>query len=948
MTTIYTSPEAASGPEAPGTHVFIVGVGEYPALLGGEPKRLLEDPMGLRQLSSPPISATALANWFLARKSHSPANAGFHNVRAPLATVEMLLSPSQSYMRPDCAPVPVEAATRANIALAFECWKERVAGHSDNIGVFYFCGHGVMGHNDYLLPSDFGLVNRGNPWVDAIDITSTARAMRRLISGSLYFFIDACRQAARQALDPGASAGSLEPVKFGKPVCSFTRLILWATGEGEAAFGAREKVSRFTEALIEALSGYEGEAVPDGTGWMVTGGLLARAVSKILETANAALEPEKRQSVEQQLIGSQPFHFVTELPQRIAIGIPSSWSVDREIRPLLAACGLGDKLRPSGLDLIAEQLESKHLQVQALQQEIEGLKQRYTDLEAEVQAGSKLAQHALELLSAGRWNEAKAAFAELKFGDLSECGWAVIFARDADPSVREALHPLLELRRQQATRKHSDRYREFAGSSGYRVGDTVWDFLARQQVSVPGSDWSQVPYYLLIVGDPDVIPFTFEYQLSKTYGVGRLHFSDSEQYALYAKSVLKAETEQIALPHALTIFAPGLGEIDPVTHSAFVTPLVRSLVSRRSDWKIRPQLGSAATKLELGRLLGGGETPALLFVTAHGLGFPSGDPHQLDRQGALLCADWGGVGKIAEEHAFAAADVAPDAHLLGSIALLIGPFTAGTPAFGHPVSMSNYERELKLDPSAPKPFLARLPQRLLSHPAGGALAVVGHLGLTWSGGFAGAKGNQDVEMFFQVLMRLMRGDPIGAAMRPLFQRYAEFAEKMADEFESWLTGQSDAGRFWGLLHAFHDLRGYLILGDPAARVMVGPGDRDAEASAKLSSKTHEVGPLETLQTGLCADLSKVGWGVVFPAEADASVREALRELLGHRRQQVGSDLESLYREFYADNGYQRGESAGRFSSSQLGAARNQQTTTLPTHCREPRPHSLRIPARVGR
>jgi hypothetical protein len=59
MTTVYTSQEAARDPRAVGTHVLIVGVGEYPSLLGGDPTRLLDDPMSLKQLSSTPESAKA-------------------------------------------------------------------------------------------------------------------------------------------------------------------------------------------------------------------------------------------------------------------------------------------------------------------------------------------------------------------------------------------------------------------------------------------------------------------------------------------------------------------------------------------------------------------------------------------------------------------------------------------------------------------------------------------------------------------------------------------------------------------------------------------------------------------------------------------------------------------------------------------------------------------------
>jgi hypothetical protein len=501
--------------------------------------------------------------------------------------------------------------------------------------------------------------------------------------------------------------------------------------------------------------------------------------------------------------------------------------------------------------------------------------------------------------------------AEERLKDLAEMGWGIIFATDADIGVRDALAELLELRQQQATQKHKTYYREFSGPRGYRPDESMWQFLSRQGIRVGQTDWGKVPYYLLIVGDPETIPFNFQYQLATQYAVGRIHFDTLEEYRRYAWSVVAAETGKHRLPRRVSVFAPQHPNdfVTKATITEFAGPLIERLAACNPNWSVQSVLAEKATKAQFLDLLGGESTPALLLAAGHTMEYPNGDERQLSHQGAFLCQDWPGTKvKVSPEHIVAADDIIDMARPFGLVAFLFGSCTAGTP------HLEDFPIVSPPRPLAPHTFIARLPQRLLGHPAGGALAVVGHVDRCWLHNLYGAIGRPYAEIFTSTLQRAMEGFPIGAALKPLFERYAEYAPEMSTRLEQAMFNRDfDWSALEEQLTAFKDARNYLLLGDPAVRVAAEPAAPRVDSGSGVSPvKLPEPSPrplqsqIEVIEED---DLGTVGWGVIFSQDADPTVREALGDLLVYRRQQATCRDAVRYQEFIGTHGYRRGEDA---------------------------------------
>ena len=433
--------------------------------------------------------------------------------------------------------------------------------------------------------------------------------------------------------------------------------------------------------------------------------------------------------------------------------------------------------------------------------------------------------------------------------DLAQAGWAVVFPAAAPGSaearrqaeIREALAPLLALRREQAGRVREQRYREYIDRAtdadgegqGYRRGETKQQYLARLGAGPGPVHPDKVPYYLLLVASPEQIPYRIQYQLDVQYAVGRLCFDTVDEYARYARSVVEAETGGVARPPRATFF--GVANPDDTATQLSLAYLVEPLASAAADRLagrdvvVERVLGAPATRARLGDVFR--DAPAFLFTACHGMGFPAGDMRQLSLQGALLCQDWGGPGsRLERSNYFAGEDLDPGSDLRGMIAMCFACFGLGTPGRedftqrglgGGAGAGQSQARSI-----APHDFVARLPQRMLANPGGGALAVIGHVDRAWSSSFLwiDARGQREtqahLDVFESTVAGILDGKRVGHALEHFNLRHAELSSDLSTRIEEMQhydveVDENEIAQLWILRN---DARNYALLGDPAVRL----------------------------------------------------------------------------------------------------------------------------------
>jgi hypothetical protein len=402
---------------------------------------------------------------------------------------------------------------------------------------------------------------------------------------------------------------------------------------------------------------------------------------------------------------------------------------------------------------------------------------------------------------------------------VEEAGWAVVFSTDESDDVKVALEDLVEHRRQRIGDRRTKVLQHRPGE-----GWSAW--LDRHRTAPGNVDPDKVPYYILLIGGPDRIPFSLQYLLDTEYAVGRLDFDDAKGYRDYVAALIDYENGETTPRDAAATFFGTRHDFDSATKLSadlLVAPLAKSFepggqfASTVSRYRVQQVLGKPATKAALATILSGSRgsgRPALLFSATHGIGgWPSGHPDQRSRHGALLCQDWPGIGQVNKSQYFAACDLPADARVHGLVAFFFACFGAGTPkhdAFVHVPGQPPPE-------IAPEAFVGALPKAMLSHQQGAALAVIGHIDRAWGYSFVSG-GEEQLGPFQNAVGRILLGEPVGHAMSDFNGKYAALSANLASLLESIgfgdkLIPDTELARVWT---ERNDAQNYVLLGDPAA------------------------------------------------------------------------------------------------------------------------------------
>lgn len=259
--------------EGPGTHVFLVGIADYPHLKQGS-GALAKWHFELGQLSSTVASVRDLADWFITH---------FQCQARPLKSVSLLLSEPgaapATYTNPAtgqiyAVPRGTQIETRDGLIAALA----QVQNPDDQF-IFYFAGHGLAGGiNDFYLLRDFGVDHNG-PLDAMINYADFMAGMRSQLPSQQLMIFDGCRDV-NEKVEANQTGGTglvtADPgIRLALPAVQQCGLL--STERDALSYGRRGAPSVCAQAFRRALGGAAGKR--STAGWNITSGRICEAMA---------------------------------------------------------------------------------------------------------------------------------------------------------------------------------------------------------------------------------------------------------------------------------------------------------------------------------------------------------------------------------------------------------------------------------------------------------------------------------------------------------------------------------------------------------------------------------------------------------------------------------------------------------------------------------------------
>ena len=364
-----------------------------------------------------------------------------------------------------------------------------------------------------------------------------------------------------------------------------------------------------------------------------------------------------------------------------------------------------------------------------------------------------------------------------------------------------------------------------------------------------------LPRYLLMLGDVDEVSLSLQQVMASEALIGRLVSPSAAGYAAYVEKLLRWEgaPSKEAEARALFFTAQDGTAATTIGHKALVAPSVQRCRDTRKRGGFRAkeieEIGYDGAEEARDALLDqiARPEPSMLFTMSHGLGAPRRGWKSVDEQRAVQGAMSLGAGvRIAAE------DIGDRPFLPGGIWFFLACYGGGTPATSayHPWlsrlrDAGGFGGRVDgvlagLPKPGDRPFIAALPQAALANPEG-PLAVMAHIDLAWTYSFQdmGPDGKDRASRFEGIWSSLVKGARSGNSYNELL-RYLGHAnyelttmynqEARAETQKMPLApDQARAKQRANLWMLREDLAGYVLLGDPAARLPLTRAKRAAKA-----------------------------------------------------------------------------------------------------------------------